>query len=84
MLYAQVHLTLPAWLHEFDTQRDFSSAEGKVQFAIDLALANITHGSGGPFGAAIFDQLVYPGQHTCCRCKKWVMDRPKMADLHPQ
>lgn len=56
MLYAQVHLTLPAWLHEFDTQRDFSSAEAKVQFAIDLAHANVAHGSGGPFGAAIFDQ----------------------------
>ena len=56
MLYAQVHLTLPAWLHQFDSQRDFSSAEAKVQFAIDLALANIAHGSGGPFGAAIFDQ----------------------------
>ena len=55
MIYAQVHLTLPAWVHDFDADRDFSSAEAKVQFAIDLAEANVRAGSGGPFGAAIFD-----------------------------
>jgi tRNA(Arg) A34 adenosine deaminase TadA len=55
MLYAQVHLTLPAWLHEFDCNRDFSTPEAKVLFAIELAEANVRAGSGGPFGAAIFD-----------------------------
>jgi tRNA(Arg) A34 adenosine deaminase TadA len=55
MIYAQVHLTLPAWVHEFKVQRDFSTPEAKVQFAIDLAEANVHAGSGGPFGAAIFD-----------------------------
>jgi tRNA(Arg) A34 adenosine deaminase TadA len=55
MIYAQIHLTLPAWVQQFDVQRDFSSAEAKVQFAIELAEANVDAGTGGPFGAAIFD-----------------------------
>ncbi len=55
MLYAQVHLTLPAWIHDFDCQRDFSSDDAKVGFAIDLAMKNVAARSGGPFGAAIFD-----------------------------
>ncbi len=56
MIYAQVHLTLPAWVHDVDIQRDFATPEAKVAFAIELAEANIAAASGGPFGAAIFDQ----------------------------
>ncbi len=56
MIYAQVHLTLPAWIHDVDTRGDFSSPEAKVQLAIDLALRNVAEGSGGPFGAAVFDE----------------------------
>jgi tRNA(Arg) A34 adenosine deaminase TadA len=56
MIYAQIHLTLPAWIHDVDTKRDFTSNESKVQFAIDMAEANVAAGSGGPFGAAIFDE----------------------------
>lgn len=56
MLYAQTHLTLPAWVHsEVDTQRRYEDDESKVALAIQLSRRNIEHASGGPFGAAVFD-----------------------------
>jgi tRNA(Arg) A34 adenosine deaminase TadA len=56
VIYAQVHLTLPAWVHEFDVSGDLSTDEAKVSLAIKLANRNVEENSGGPFGAAIFDQ----------------------------
>lgn len=56
MLYAQVHLTLPAWVHDaVDTGRAYPANEDKVALAIDLSRRNVEARSGGPFGAAIFD-----------------------------
>jgi tRNA(Arg) A34 adenosine deaminase TadA len=55
MLYAQVHLTLPAWVHEFvDTARSYDSDAEKVALAIALSVRNVEADSGGPFGAAVF------------------------------
>ncbi len=55
MLYAQVHLTLPAWVHEFvDTARSYDSDADKVALAIALSVRNVEADSGGPFGAAVF------------------------------
>jgi tRNA(Arg) A34 adenosine deaminase TadA len=57
MLYAQVHLTLPAWIHEaVDPQTVCADDESKVALAIELSRLNIVHESGGPFGAAVFDE----------------------------
>ncbi|MEO5628310.1 MAG: nucleoside deaminase [Thermomonas sp.] len=55
MLHAQVHLTLPAWVHEFvDTAREYRTDAEKVGLAISLSARNIEAQSGGPFGAAVF------------------------------
>ncbi len=57
MLYAQLHLTLPAWVHdEVDATRIYPDADSRVALAIDLSRCNVAHRSGGPFGAAIFDE----------------------------
>ena len=65
MLKAQVHLTLPAWVHDaVDTGRAYASDEDKVALAIDLSRRNVEARSGGPFGAAVFgpgDRLVAVG-----------------------
>ena len=56
MLYAQVHLTLPAWVHErIDLARAYPGDEAKVALAIELSRLNTEACSGGPFGAAVFD-----------------------------
>jgi tRNA(Arg) A34 adenosine deaminase TadA len=55
MLYAQVHLTLPAWVHDaVDATRAYAGDEAKVALAIELSRMNLEAASGGPFGAAVF------------------------------
>ena len=55
MLYAQIHLTLPAWVHDaVDTGRGYPGDPAKVKLAIELSRRNIDARSGGPFGAAVF------------------------------
>ena len=56
MLYVQSHLTLPAWIHDaVDTSRSYVDDAAKVQLAIDLSARNVADGTGGPFGAAVFE-----------------------------
>jgi len=51
-----IQLALPAWItNEIDTQRRYVDDEARVGLAIRLALRNVEHASGGPFGAAVFD-----------------------------
>src|SRR4249919_2695299 len=57
MLYAQVHWTLPSWVHdEVDADRIYTDADSRIALAIDLSRRNVAHGSGGPFGAAVFNE----------------------------
>jgi tRNA(Arg) A34 adenosine deaminase TadA len=74
MLYAQVHLTLPAWIHEHvDASHAYASDAEKVALAIDLSQRNVEANSGGPFGAAVFgpdDRIIAVGvnrvvPHAC-------------------
>ncbi|KAF1706561.1 nucleoside deaminase [Pseudoxanthomonas sacheonensis] len=65
MLYAQVHLTLPAWVHEtVDASLVYPSDAGKVALAIELSRINIDANTGGPFGAVVFgpdDRIISVG-----------------------
>lgn len=74
MLYAQIHLTLPAWVHEaIDTTRAYAGDADKVALAIELSRLNIEARTGGPFGAAVFgpdDRIIAVGvnrvlPHSC-------------------
>ena len=74
MLYAQVHLTLPAWVHDaVDAGRVYASDAEKVRLAIELSQRNVEASSGGPFGAAVFgpdDRIIAIGvnrvvPHAC-------------------
>jgi tRNA(Arg) A34 adenosine deaminase TadA len=57
MLPLQIHLTLPPWIEEVaDASRRYLTDEERVELAIELSRRNIQHGSGGPFGAAVFDE----------------------------
>ncbi|MCB1560059.1 MAG: nucleoside deaminase [Xanthomonadales bacterium] len=56
MLYAQVHLTLPAWIHEVAQVGQCHVGDAaQVELAVQLSRLNVEHHSGGPFGAAVFD-----------------------------
>jgi tRNA(Arg) A34 adenosine deaminase TadA len=57
MLPLQIHLTLPPWIEDVaDANRRYLTDEERVGLAIELSRRNIEHGSGGPFGAAVFDE----------------------------
>lgn len=56
MIYAQVHLTLPAWVSsDIDPLTRFDDDDARMRFVAGLARKNVELGTGGPFGAAIFD-----------------------------
>ncbi len=56
MLLAQVHLVLPVWIADaVDEFARFGDDDARVGLAIELARRNVAEGSGGPFGAAVFD-----------------------------
>jgi len=65
MLYAQVHLTLPAWVHEHvDLAERYADDGRKVELAIALSRLNVEARSGGPFGAVVFgpdDRIIAVG-----------------------
>ena len=65
MLYAQVHLTLPAWIHDqIDLARAYPGDAAKVALAIELSRLNVEAETGGPFGAVVFgpdDRVIAAG-----------------------
>lgn len=48
---------LPAWLADA-RERDgvYADKDARILFAIELARRNVEHATGGPFGAAVFDE----------------------------
>jgi tRNA(Arg) A34 adenosine deaminase TadA len=67
MFFPTVELKLPPWVDEFisDPQQPYPTVADRMAFVIALARRNIEAGTGGPFGAGIFDmhsgRLVAPG-----------------------
>jgi len=56
MIYAQVHLALPAWIHqEVDIDRAYADDDARMTLVIQLARRNVELNTGGPFGAAVFN-----------------------------
>jgi len=51
-------LQLPDWMEEFiaGAERIFASIEERMRLVITLSRLNIEHKTGGPFGAAVFEQ----------------------------
>ncbi|MGB8716460.1 MAG: nucleoside deaminase [Rhodanobacteraceae bacterium] len=51
-----IELSLPDWINQaFDVQASYPDRESQVRLAIELSRRNVAEGSGGPFGAAVFD-----------------------------
>lgn len=74
MLQAQIHLTLPVWVHDaVDSDRAYVGDEAKVELAVRLSRLNVQAQTGGPFGAAVFgadDRIIAVGvnrvlPHAC-------------------
>lgn len=51
----RISLSLPAWFDAEEMNFDFAAGDldGAMRLAIDLSRANVTHQTGGPFGALV-------------------------------
>ena len=73
---AEVTLRLPDWVGNFLSEegRIYPKVEDRVRFVTELSRSNVRHGTGGPFGAAIFERetgrLLAPGVNlvTSLKC----------------
>ncbi len=66
MRFPAVELRLPEWIEEFvSPDRIYPTTEDRMRLAVELSRENVRRGTGGPFGAAIFERdtgkLVAPG-----------------------
>jgi tRNA(Arg) A34 adenosine deaminase TadA len=67
MTYPTLTIQLPDWVDSFLQGRptQLTNMEDKMQLVVDLSRTNVDQGTGGPFGAGVFDklsgQLISPG-----------------------
>ena len=67
--FPQVILELPGWVEELipDPDREYPTEEDRMRLVVELSRLNVERGTGGPFGAAIFEQetgrLLAPGMN---------------------
>lgn len=64
MTWNPITLSLPAWAEEIDTDPRLE-VEDRMEFVVGLARSNVEQETGGPFGAAVFEEetgrLISPG-----------------------
>ena len=67
MIYPKLDLKLPHWLEEYisDPEKIYPTLEDRMKLVLELSRLNVVNGTGGPFGAGIFDmktkRLLAPG-----------------------
>jgi tRNA(Arg) A34 adenosine deaminase TadA len=60
-----VTLTLPEWATSSSLyEKEYTTDEERMAFAIELAKRNVAEGTGGPFGCAIFERDLETGKTT--------------------
>ena len=58
MIHTGIRVDYPSWVDgKIDWERRYDSDEDKMRLAIAVAQCNVLEDTGGPFGAAIFEQV---------------------------
>jgi tRNA(Arg) A34 adenosine deaminase TadA len=86
---AVVLVTWPEWVHEIVTfGARYETDEDRMRVAIDLARQNVMRGTGGPFGAAIFERstgaLLSVGVNSVVRLNNSALHAEMMAIMIAQ
>ena len=84
-----VHIEYPAWVTELvDWSRPYPSDDARMQLAIAVSRANVERGTGGPFGAAIFERasgrLVSVGMNSVVRLNNCTLHAEMVAFMMAQ
>jgi tRNA(Arg) A34 adenosine deaminase TadA len=84
-----IHIEFPAWVDEVvDWNQTYAGDEERMRLAIDVARANVDRGTGGPFGAAVFEsgsgRLVSVGMNSVVRFNNCVLHGEMMAFMMAQ
>lgn len=84
-----VHVDLPDWARDFaDWDRRYATDEERMRLAIDLSRENVERGTGGPFGAAVFEAetgaLVAIGMNSVVRLNNCTLHGEMVAIMMAQ
>ena len=84
-----VRIDLPAWVNEVvPWDRRFGGDEDRMRLAIALSRENVARGTGGPFGAAIFERdsgaVVAVGMNSVIRLNNAALHGEMMAFMMAQ
>jgi tRNA(Arg) A34 adenosine deaminase TadA len=84
-----IAVDLPPWVEEVaDWTRTYRTDEERMRLAIALSLANVEHGTGGPFGAAIVERdtgrLVAVGMNSVVRLDNCTLHGEMVAFMMAQ
>src|SRR5258708_39224285 len=79
-----VHIEYPEWVRDvIDWDRTYRSDDEKMRIAIAVSRENVERGTGGPFGAAIFERdlgmLVAVGMNSLVRLYNCTLDAVMVA-----
>ena len=83
-----IQIDLPQWARGYGQDRSFGTDEDKMRLAIDVSRENVRHGTGGPFGAAIFEAgtgaLVAIGMNSVVRLNNCTLHGEMVAIMAAQ
>ena len=84
-----LRIDIPDWAAaREDDARRYATDEDRMRVAIEVAGANVTHGTGGPFGAAIFEsdsgRLVSIGVNSVVRLNNSALHAEMVAFMRAQ
>ena len=88
MSHPVIHLEYPSWVDKLDWSRPYLSDQERMRLAIDVSRMNVELGTGGPFGAAIFEsvsgRLVSVGMNQVVRYNNCVLHGEMVAFMMAQ
>jgi tRNA(Arg) A34 adenosine deaminase TadA len=87
--YPVVRVTYPEWVDSVvDWDRSYASDDDRMRLAIAVARANVERGTGGPFGAAIFEaasgRVVSLGMNSVVRLNNCTLHAEMVAFMMAQ
>jgi tRNA(Arg) A34 adenosine deaminase TadA len=89
LMISPITIDYPGWVEPFvDWDRRYTGDEERMRFAIALSRENVQRGTGGPFGAAIFEAesgaLVSVGMNSVVRLNNCVLHGEMVAIMAAQ